>query len=166
MTPVQEKPIRILLVDDEADLVEYLAHLLLKRGYTVTATNSGAEAIKAVEAQTFDVALLDLKMPQMDGIQVLNKIRKIQPFLEVIMLTGHGSTNSALEAGRLQAFRYMLKPYKVEELLEQIQEAYNHREELLNSAYQEEMEKILNPYQTPHDILARSDELRRKYDRD
>jgi DNA-binding NtrC family response regulator len=166
MTPVQEKPIRILLVDDEADLVEFLAHLLLKRGYTVTATMSGAEAIEAVEAQVFDVALLDLKMPQMDGIEVLTKIREIQPYLEVIMITGHGSTNSALEAGRLNAFRYMLKPYKVEELLEQIQEAYNHREELLSSAYQKEMEKILNPYQTPHDILARSEELRRKYDRD
>ncbi len=166
MTPVQEKPIRILLVDDEADLVEFLAHLLLKRGYTVTATNSGAEAIEAVEAQIFDVALVDLKMPRMDGIQVLNQIRKIQPFLEVIMLTGHGSPNSALEAGRLQAFRYMLKPYKIEELLEQIQEAYQHREDLLNCAYQEEMEQILNPYQTPKDIMARSEDLRRKYDRD
>ena len=79
MTPVQEKPIRILLVDDEEDLVEFLAHLLLKRGYTVTATNSGAEAIEAVEAQIFDVALVDLKMPQMDGIQVLKRSAPSSP---------------------------------------------------------------------------------------
>ena len=166
MTPVREKPIRILLVDDEEDLVEFLAHLLLKRGYTVRATNSGPEAIEAVEAQVFDVALVDLKMPQMDGIEVLNNIRAIQPYLEVIMLTGHGSPNSALEAGRLQAFRYILKPYKVEELLELIQEAFEHREKLLNTAYQEEMEKVLTPGQTAKDILARCEDLRRKYDRE
>jgi DNA-binding NtrC family response regulator len=166
MTPVKENPIRILLVDDEADLVEFLARLLLKRGYTVTATNSGPEAIEAVEAQTFDVVILDLKMPQMDGIEVLQKIRTIQPYLEVIMLTGHGSTGSALEAGRLKAFRYLLKPYKIEELLEQIQEAYEYREETLNAAYQEEMMQSMSPGHSALDILARGAELRRKYDRD
>jgi DNA-binding NtrC family response regulator len=166
MTPVKENPIRILLVDDEADLVEFLARLLLKRGYTVTATNSGPEAIEAVEAQTFDVAIVDLKMPQMDGIEVLKKIRAIQPYLEVIMLTGHGSPGSALEAGRLKAFRYLLKPYKIEELLGQIQEAYEQREEILETAYEEEMMESMTPGHTPKDILARGEELRRKYDRD
>ena len=166
MTPVTENPIRVLLVDDEEDLVEFLARLLLKRGCTVTATNSGPEAIEAVDSQIFDVAIVDLKMPQMDGIEVLQKIRAIQPYLEVIMLTGHGSPSSALEAGRLKAFRYLLKPYKVEELLEQIHKAYEQKEKTLNAAYQKDLLESISPGQTPKDILARGDELRRKYDRD
>lgn len=166
MTPAKENPIRVLLVDDEEDLVEFLARLLLKRGYTVTATNSGPEAIEAVDAQIYDVAIVDLKMPQMDGIEVLKKIRSIQPYLEVIMLTGHGSPGSALEAGRLKAFRYLLKPYKVDELLEEIHKAYEHKEKILNAAYQKDLMESISPGQTPKDILARGEELRRKYDRD
>lgn len=166
MSPDNKKPIRILLVDDEADLVEFLAQLLLKKGFTVTATNSGAEALEAVANQIFDVAILDLKMPEMDGIEVLEKIRAVQPFLEAIMLTGHGSTGSALEAGRLKAFRYVHKPYLLEDLLRQIRDAHAHRENALTKAYRQEMAEAMEPGHTSHDILAKGEELRRKYERD
>ena len=166
MAPETKRPIRILLVDDEADLVEFLAQLLLKKGFTVTATNSGSEALEAVAAQTFDVAILDLKMPEMDGIELLEKIHAAQPYLEAIMLTGHGSFGSALEAGRLKAFRYLLKPCKTEERLAQIREAHEHREWALEKAYREEMAEAMEPGHTSHDILAKGQELRRKYERD
>lgn len=166
MTSTQGCSSRILLVDDETDLVEFLARRLLRRGCTVTATNSGHEAIEAVKAQTFDIAILDLNMPEMDGLEVLERIRTIQPYLEVIMLTGHGSPNSALQAGRLQAYRYLLKPCGIEDLMAQIQDASEHREKVLETAYMSELEKLMAPGHTPRDIMARSEELRRKYHRD
>lgn len=164
MTPAKNSP-RILLVDDEADLVEFLAHLLLKKGFTVTAVSSGFEALEALEGQTFDVAILDLKMPEMDGIELLEKIHEAQPYLEAIMLTGHGSIGSALAAGRLKAFRYLLKPCKTDDLLEQISEAYEHRERALEEAYRKELEDVMTPGHSPQDILQKTEELRRKYDR-
>jgi len=165
MTPVTECSIRILLIDDEADLVEFLACRLLKRGCTVKATYGGPEALVAVEARTYDVAVVDLKMPQMDGIEVIERIRAIQPFLEVIMLTGHGSVDSALEAGRLKAFRYLLKPYEFDELISLIKDACDRREQRLESAYQEEMAELMALGHTPREILVSGEELRRKYDR-
>jgi len=166
MTSAQDRPTRILLVDDEADLVEFLAHRLLKQGFTVTAASNGAEALGAVERQNFDVAILDLRMPKMDGIELLERIRGLQPFLEAIMLTGHGDTDSALEAGRLNAFRYLTKPYDYENLLERIREARAHREQSLQAAYEAEIERAMSPGHSSHEILARGEELRRKYERD
>ncbi|MBU0743057.1 response regulator [bacterium] len=166
MARAQDRPIRILLVDDETDLVDFLAHRLLKQGFTVAAANSGHEALRSIGGQTFDVAILDLKMPHMDGIELLEKIRDIQPSLEAIVLTGHGSTDSALAAGRLMAFRYLLKPYDYEELLVQIQEARERREQCQQEAYDAEMEQAMSPGHTSQEILARGEELRRKYERD
>ncbi|MCP4571221.1 MAG: response regulator [bacterium] len=166
MAPDSKKPVRILLVDDETDLVEFLAQLLLKKGFTVTATNSGSEALEAIAAQTFDVAIVDLKMPEMDGIELLEKVHAAQPYLEAIMLTGHGSFGSALEAGRLKAFSFMLKPCQTEELMQKIREAHAHREWALEAAYRKELAEAMEPGHTSHDILAKGEELRRKYERD
>lgn len=110
MTETTPTSIRVLLVDDEQDLVEFLAQRLLRKGITVTATTSGPEALEAVRRQAFDVAVVDLKMPLMDGVEVLRRVKEMQPYLEVIMLTGHGSAESAHAAGRLDAFRYVMKP--------------------------------------------------------
>ncbi len=164
MEQAAKNPIRILLVDDEEDLVTFLAHRLLKRGYTVAATTSGPEALEAVQHQKFDVAILDLKMPQMDGIQVLESIRKMQPFMEAIMLTGHGTHESALEAGRLHAFSYLIKPYDYEELLQQIQNAYEHKEAQLTTRFKEELDKIIKSGGSSREIINATEELRRKYD--
>ncbi len=166
MVRAQNKPIRILLVDDEADLVEFLSHRLLKYGFTVTAANSGPEALEAVGGQIFDVAILDLKMPHMDGIELLERIREVQPFLEAIMLTGHGTTDSALAAGRLMAFRYLIKPYDFDDLLARIKEAHAHRDQCLEEAYNAEMKEAMSLGHSSQDILARGEELRRKYERD
>ena len=158
--------IRILLVDDEEDLVDFLSHRLLKQGFTIAATNSGAEAIASVERQRFDVAIVDLKMPEMDGIEFLQRIKAIQPFLEVIMLTGHGSHDSALEAGRQDAFRYLLKPYEFDQLLEQIAEAFEARKQNMDEGFRQEMQAIIDRGGSPREILQSQERLRKKYEED
>jgi DNA-binding NtrC family response regulator len=167
MTQNQNDSIRVLLVDDEEDLTTFLSHRLIRQGFSVTTAGSGAEALAAAEGQLFDVAVVDLKMPGMDGIECMQRIRESQPFIEVIMLTGHGSYESALEAGRLAAHRYLIKPYEFETLLEQIREAHATKAKRMADGFEEELSKLsVAPGISPRDIMRRQAELRRKYEMD
>ena len=120
-------PIRLLLVDDEKDFVNILSKRIKRRNIDVTKAFSGAEAIQALRAQEFDVAVLDLKMEEMDGIETLKVLKIMDPRLAVIMLTGHGSAEAAEQGIRMGAYDYLSKPCELEELLEKIMEAYAHR---------------------------------------
>jgi DNA-binding NtrC family response regulator len=122
-------PIRLLLVDDEKDFVNILCKRIKRRNIDVTKAFSGAEAIQALRAQEFDVAVLDLKMEEMDGIETLKVLKIMDPRLAVIMLTGHGSAEAAEQGIRLGAFDYLTKPCELEELLGKIMEAYAHRKQ-------------------------------------
>jgi DNA-binding NtrC family response regulator len=119
--------IRLLLVDDEKDFVNILSKRLKRRNIDVTRAFSGAEAIQTLRAQEFDVAVLDLKMEEMDGIETLKVLKIMDPRLAVIMLTGHGSAEAAEQGIRLGAFNYLTKPCELEELLGKIKEAFAHR---------------------------------------
>jgi two-component system NtrC family response regulator len=134
--------IRVLLVDDEATLLEYLSKRLLRQGHTVKATFSGEEAIEVAKQENFDVAVVDLKMPGIDGVETQKRLREIQPFLQCIVLTGHGSIESALESGYEEAFRYLLKPVDYENLVTVIKEAYEKKIKLQEAKFQEELEKL------------------------
>ena len=128
---MNEKPdIRVLLIDDEETLVEYLSKRLLREGFTVKATFSGEEAVEVATNEDFDVAVVDLKMPGIDGVETQQKLKKIQPFLQSIVLTGHGAIDTALESGRQDAFKYLLKPIEYDNLVETIREAYEKKVEL------------------------------------
>jgi DNA-binding NtrC family response regulator len=116
--------VRLLLIDDEKDFVNILAKRLKRRSIDVKKTFSGAEAIQALRGQEFDVAVLDLKMEDMDGIEVLKMLKIMDPRLAVIMLTGHGSAEAAELGIKLGAFDYLTKPCELEELLEKIIAAY------------------------------------------
>jgi DNA-binding NtrC family response regulator len=122
-------PIRLLLVDDEKDFVNILSKRIKRRHIEVTKAFSGAEAIQALRGQDFDVAILDLKMEDMDGIEVLKMLKIMDPHLAVIMLTGHGSAEAAEQGLKLGAFDYLTKPCELEELLEKIMAAYAHRKQ-------------------------------------
>jgi DNA-binding NtrC family response regulator len=124
---VTSEPIRLLLIDDEKDFVKILSKRIRRRNITVTEAFSGAEGIQALRAEEFDVAVLDLKMEDMDGIEVLKMLKIMAPRLAVIMLTGHGSAEAAEQGIRLGAFDYLTKPCELEELLEKIIEADAHR---------------------------------------
>jgi len=119
----QEKIIKVLLVDDEVGFADILAKRLGKRGMVVTPVYTGTEAIQTIRKHDFDVAVLDLKMEDMDGIEVLKIFKKAYPEMEVIMLTGHGSEQAAKEGIEYGAFDYLTKPCELEDLLKKIQEA-------------------------------------------
>jgi len=119
------EPIRVLLVDDEARFVENLARLLKGRGMAVAAAQDGMGALHALRQDpSFDVAVVDVKMPGMDGITLLNEIKRIAPHMEVVMLTGNATVESGIEAVRAGAFDYLLKPCDIETLVEKIHEAH------------------------------------------
>ncbi len=160
----QTKKLRLLLVDDEEDLVAFLAHRLRKRDIDVTMAISGHEAISAATELKFDVAVVDLKMPDIDGIQVIEELRASQPFIEVLMLTGHGSHESAWEAGRLQAFRYLMKPLDFEELHKFILAAGESRQNHMKREFEAKLEALMLSTTSPRELIQQSDELRQEYE--
>jgi DNA-binding NtrC family response regulator len=114
----------LLLIDDEEAFVRVLTKRMTKRQIDVTPAFSGTEALQRMRQGDFDVAMLDLKMEGMDGIEVLKILKKMVPELPVIMLTGHGCQVSAKDALANGAFDYLSKPYDFEDLLQKIREAH------------------------------------------
>ena len=121
------EPIRLLLVDDEKGYTEVLSKRMGRRKINVAVALSGSEAIQTLRKRDFDVAVLDLKMEDMDGIEVLKIFKKMDADMEVIMLTGHGSEKAAREGIEFGAFDYLMKPCDFEELITKIREAYQKR---------------------------------------
>jgi DNA-binding NtrC family response regulator len=121
------KGAKILLVDDEVVFTKNMSKLLTNRGYQVTAVNSGDATIAALQSQGFDVVVLDLKMPGMDGIATLKEVMKLKLPPQVLMLTGHGSIDTALEALKAGAYDYLAKPCEIEELVAKIEGAWEKR---------------------------------------
>ena len=115
--------IKLLLVDDEEGFVNVIANRMSKRGIDTTKALSGTDGIQALRRQDFDVAVLDLKMEDMDGIEVLKIFKKMVPKMPVIMLTGHGSERAAREGIEQGAFDYLSKPCELQDLVDKIQEA-------------------------------------------
>ncbi len=122
-----EKLIKLLIVDDETRFLNAIAQRLSKRGFDVRTASNGPDAIALAEQEKFDIALLDLKMPGMDGGEVLKVLKQAHRFLEAIILTGHGSLESAVELTKLGAFGYLPKPYELENLIEVLKDAYEAR---------------------------------------
>ena len=120
---VNEKQIKVLLVDDEKSFVEVLFKRLSKRNIDVTKAFSGTEGIQALRSEDFDVAILDLKMEDLDGLEVLKIFKKMYAKMEVIILTGHESEQTAQEGLKYGAFAYMTKPCDFEKLIDTIRKA-------------------------------------------
>ncbi len=123
----ENAPVRLLLVDDEQGFVNVLAKRIAKRNIQVRKAFSGFEAIQILREEKFDVAVLDLKMEDMDGIEVLKIFKKMAPNLQVIMLTGHGSEIAAREGMEYGAMDYLIKPCDFDVLIEKIQQAVSLR---------------------------------------
>ncbi|MFH0822677.1 MAG: response regulator [Pseudomonadota bacterium] len=116
--------IRLLLVDDEVAYVKALTKRLSRRNFEVSSAYSGTQGVQAVRKDEFDVAVLDLKMEDMDGIEVLKMFKKMAPHMAVIMLTGHGSEQAAREGMEFGAFDYLIKPCELDELVDKIRNAW------------------------------------------
>ena len=117
------KPL-VMLVDDEAPFVETMTKRLTKRDLTVITALSGQEALDTLSThRNTDVVILDVKMPGMDGLETLEKIKKSYPLTEVIMLTGHGTIESAIDGMRSGAYDYLMKPCEIDQLMLKVGEA-------------------------------------------
>jgi DNA-binding NtrC family response regulator len=118
---------KILVVDDEERFRLTLAKLLKVRGLDVTTLGSGQEALEALRHDPFDVIVLDVRMPGMNGIETLAEIKKINPLVEVIILTGHASVDAAVDIMKLGGYDYLLKPCSLEELTDKIDTAFERK---------------------------------------
>lgn len=134
---------RILLVDDEEQFLKVLSERLEVRGLKVNSVTSGEEALARVEEQNFDVIVLDLSMPGIDGIETLKQLKKKDPDSEIIILTGHGTVHNGIDAMKLGAEDFLAKPVDLGVLLEKIGEAKNKRLLVLEKKSQDEIKKII-----------------------
>jgi DNA-binding NtrC family response regulator len=119
--------LKVLFVDDEIDFLETLMKRMKKRGVDVAGVGSGEQALDYLNEQPADVVVLDVRMPGIGGINTLREIKKIDPLMEVIMLTGHASIEAAIDGMEWGAFDYLMKPADFDDLFYKIQDAFKRR---------------------------------------
>ena len=140
----EELKAKVLLVDDEVDFLKTLAERLETRGLKVTTATNGEDALGSIEKQEYDLIVLDLMLPGLDGLETLKRIKARQPDAEIIMLSGQGSIRTSIEAMKLGACDFLQKPVDIGELMNKISEAKEKRMLMLESKSVAEIEKILH----------------------
>lgn len=134
---------RVLLVDDEKEFADVLGERLESRGFSVKTAASGDEALVLLGRNAFDVIVLDVQMPGKNGIETLNEIKRLDPLLEVLMLTGHGTIQTAIEGMKLGAYDFLLKPTDLAELVGKILKARARKAEQEEKIRQAEIRHIV-----------------------
>ena len=156
--------INILIVDDEVPFLEAMTKRLAARGFNVIAVDRGEKAIEAAQNHPVDIALLDLKMPGLDGAQTLQALKQAHEWMEIVILTGHGSIESAVDLAKSGAYSYLQKPCDWGQLFEVLVEAY--KKKIMNKMEIDEqrMQKILDTAAdgSPRAILDRIRQLDRE----
>ena len=135
---------KLLIVDDEERFLTTTKTLLQKRGITTFISTNGPKAMEILDSERIDVVILDVKMPGLDGIEVLRVIKKRHPLVEVIMLTGHASAESAVGGLNLGAFDYLMKPCEIQTLMDKVNEAYSKKEVAEKKVRQTKIDKIIS----------------------
>lgn len=118
---------KVLVVDDEDDFRETFVKRLRMRNLDVTGVESGEKALELMDNELFDVAILDVKMPGIDGVETLREMKRKRPLMEVIMLTGHASVESGIDGMKVGAFDYIMKPADIDELMAKMSHAYEKK---------------------------------------
>lgn len=151
----KDNTVKILLVDDEVKFLKAVADRLSIKGFDVTTATDGDAAIQAANQGGFDVAVLDLCMPGTDGAQLLKILKQNHTFIEIIMLTGHATVDSAVECTKLGAFKYLEKPYDFDKLVAALKDAYQARMQKKFESNQKRMQAIqqLSLHQSPLGLL-------------
>ena len=152
-----QSKITLLVVDDDAEYRSVVAHRFERRGHAVTQTGSASEALRLAQQTHFDVAILDIAMPEMDGVQLLERLRAIDPQTQAIMLTGQATIETAIRAMKLGAFDYITKPCVLAELELNVDRAY---EQALLARENEALRCELRRVDPPHEIIGSSAALR------
>ena len=148
--------IKMMLVDDEERFLQTTQKLLSKKGYSVATATSGAEALEKLAGQNIHVVILDVKMPGMDGIATLKKIKRHHPLVEVIMLTGHATVESAVDGLKSGATDYLMKPTDIEDLIKKVEEASKKRQRIEEKIRAAQTRRFMK---SPRVILKESDIL-------
>jgi len=139
-----EDKIKLLFVDDEEKFLDNITARLRLREIDVTAFTGGVEALEVVKhGAKYDVALIDLKMPGMDGEELLNKLKEKDPSIEVVILTGHGSVKSAASLTRSGAYEYLLKPCELDEIISAISKAYAKRIKAISETKSDKVNQLM-----------------------
>jgi two-component system, OmpR family, response regulator CpxR len=136
--------IRVLLVDDEKEFTEVLAERLETRDFEVTKAFSGDEAVELLKDKHIDVVVLDVLMPGKDGITTLREMKQMKPIVEIIMLTGHSTVETAVEGMKLGAFDYLMKPAETKDLIEKIVKAFRRKSEHEDRIRNAEIQRIMS----------------------
>jgi two-component system NtrC family response regulator len=153
--------IKLLIVDDEPEFLVAIEERLGSRGFDITTVEGAEEALTVAEREKFDLALIDLQMPGMDGRKLLEVLKQSHRYLQAIMLTGHGSIESAVECTKLGAYAYLTKPCPIDRLVQVLREAYEHRLRKKFEHNQKVLEKLtrLAIGESPLGIMRRMREL-------
>ena len=122
------KPAKILVVDDEVIFANNISKLISKRGYEVETVYNGESALEVLKENDFDVIILDLKMPGLDGLTTLKQIKEKKSDVEVIILTGHGSMDSGIDGIQMGAFDFIMKPVRFDDLHEKVRQAFQRKQ--------------------------------------
>ena len=141
---------KMMLVDDEERFLSTTGKLLSRKGYDVLTAASGAEALEKLRQHKIHVVILDVRMPGMDGIDTLKQIKRLYPMVEVIMLTGHATVESAIDGLKSGATDYLMKPADIEEILEKAEEAFERRERLEEKIRVAQTRKLMR---SPREII-------------
>jgi DNA-binding NtrC family response regulator len=136
-------PSYIMLVDDEEDFVEMLSLRLTEKGEKVVSAFSGQECLDTLDKSEIDVVILDVKMPGMDGIETLQEIKKRHPLVEVIMLTGHGTMEAAVQGMKLGAYDFLFKPADFDDLTDKLNKARKRRHDQIEKIRNAEADMLL-----------------------
>jgi len=145
---------KMMLVDDEERFLSTTTKVLSKKGYDVDTAKSGSEAIEKLMVQNIHVVILDVKMPEMDGIQTLKQIKRQFPLVEVIMLTGHATVESAVEGLKAGATDYLMKPTDIDDLIKKAEEAFEKRQRLEEKIRVAQTRKFMK---TPREIIRETE---------
>ena len=151
---------KILVVDDEQSMTQFLGIVLRKEGYQVASTNNGKDALEKVRGESFDAVITDIRMPGMDGIQLLEGIKKIDPTLPVVIMTAYASQQSAIDAVNLGAFQYLIKNAKNEEIKLVVRNAIEMRRVRSENQY---LKRELKKGHEEKVIIGTSDEMMRVF---
>ncbi len=135
---------KVLLVDDEKDFVEALGERMKNRGMNVTTTTSAKDAINKVKAESYDAIVLDLQMPEMDGMEALKAMREIKPEMQIILLTGHATVEKGIKAIKMGAMDLIEKPADMEMITEKIKKAQAKKMILVEKKTEMKIKKIIS----------------------
>ncbi len=135
---------KVLLVDDEKEFVEALGERLTSRGMEVSTITSAKDAVQEGNFEAYDAIILDLQMPEMDGLEVLSKIKKIKPEMQIILLTGHATVEKGVEAMKLGAMDLLEKPANIESITEKIKAAHVKKMVIVEKNAEESIKKIIS----------------------